>query len=66
MKRLFSVLAVPATLFLALSVEAADKQLEVGISTFALSAPCLLAPFQPVTLAAENLHVLAAGRRSIR
>jgi len=62
MKKLVYILAVPATLLLAISVEA--TQLEVGISTYALSAPNV-AQLQPPARAAEKSNALASEWRNI-
>ena len=65
MTKLVSISAVPAALLLAESVEAANQQLEVGISTFALSAPYVVARLQPATHAAEKSNALALEWRNI-
>src|SRR5690242_17362847 len=67
MKKLVYILAATATLLLAKSVEAADKQLEVGISTYALpAAPYVVAQLQPAAPAAEKLNAPASEWRNIR
>ena len=63
MKKLVSIPAVPATLLLAKSVEA--TQLEVRISTHALSAPNVVAPLQLLTQAADKSNALASEWRNI-
>ena len=63
MKKLVYILAVPATLLLAISVEAA--QFQVGISTYALSAPNVVAQLQPAARAAEKSNALASEWRNI-
>jgi len=63
MKKLVYILAVTATLLLAKSVEA--TQLEVGISTYALPAPYVVAQLQPATPAAEKSNALASEWRNI-
>ena len=63
MKKLVYILAVPVTLLLAISVEAI--QLEVGISTYALSAPDVVAQLQPAAQAVEQSNALASERRNI-
>jgi hypothetical protein len=65
MKKLVSLLAVPATLLLAISVEASDKQLEVGISAYVLSAPHVVAQRQPALSAANNCSALAGEWRNV-
>src|ERR1700758_3042210 len=65
MKKLVYILAAPATLLLAKSVEAADKQLEVGISTHpAPAAPYVGAQLQPAAPAAEKPNALASEWRN--
>ncbi len=63
MKKLVYILAVTATLLLAKSVEA--TQLEVRISTYALSAPYVVAQLQPAPPAAEKSDALASEWRNI-
>ena len=63
MKKLVYILAVPAALLLAISVEA--NQLQVGISTYALSAPNVVAQLQSAARAAEKSNALASERRNI-
>jgi hypothetical protein len=63
MKKPVSILAVPATLLLAKSVEA--TQLEVGISTYALPAPCGVAQLQSAIPAAEKSNAFASEWRNI-
>ena len=63
MKKLVYILAVPATLLPAISVEA--TQLQVGISTYALSAPNGVAQLQPAARPAEKSNALASERRNI-
>jgi hypothetical protein len=63
MKKLVSILAVPAILLLVKSAEA--TQLEIGISTYALSAPYVVAQLQPAAPAAEKSNTLTSEWRNI-
>ena len=58
MKKLVYILAVPATMLLAISVEA--TQLQVGISKYALSAPNGVAQLQPTAREAVKSNALAS------
>jgi len=63
MKKLVYILAVPVTLLLAISAEA--TQLEVGISTCAMSAPNVVAQLQPAAQTVEKSNALASEWRNI-
>ena len=67
MKKLVFTMAVPAALLLAASAEAADRQLEVGILTYAQSAPApyVVVRLQPATRAPENSHTLVVAWRNV-
>jgi hypothetical protein len=63
MKKLAYILAVSVTLLLAKSVEA--TQLEVGISTYTLPAPHVVAQLRPAKPAGEKSNALASEWRNI-
>ncbi len=65
MDKLVFTMAVPAAPLLAVRAEAADKQLEVEISTYAQPAPYVVARFQPATRTPEKSNPLAAKWRNV-